>query len=318
MPSGIHNVLPRRPCQPEVMEVHVVPVGFDYDRLIAPLVRDKVDVDRAVLLQGAVGSEDNVEHSEEVARRLREDFESLLDAETETLTLDDVYDYDATYVQAYRLLRREHDAGNSVHVNVSAMPRTVSFAFAMAAQTVMLEDEDARDSIQSYYTAPEKYLETEMAEELERVHHLIRRLKDEGLTDSVENEIDRRFQVVDDLTRDFRERGTTVGIQEIDGSHVAELPVQPLQNPKPFERSILHELDRLGTVESTSDLAEALAEALDEEYDDAFRSKVIYNVRSLREKDLVEQTEEGKSHRTRLSRLGRLWVDSHEDHAEKT
>lgn len=293
------------------MNVHVVPVGFDYDRLIAPLVRDKVDVDRAVLLRGTVGSEDNVEHSEEVARRLREDFESLLDAETETLTLDDVYDYDATFVQAYRLLKREHDAGNDVQVNVSAMPRTVSFAFTMAAHSVMMEDDDARDSIHIYYTAPEKYLETEMAEELQRVRHLVRRLKDEGLTDSVERELDERYQAVDELTREFEERGTTVGIQEIDGSHVVDIPVEPLTDPKPFERSILFELSERGTVDSTSTLAEGLAERLDEEYDDAFRSKVIYNVRSLKEAGYVRQKEEGKSHRTELSRLGRLWVDSH-------
>ena len=28
------------------MQTHIVPVGFDYDRLIAPLVRDQLDVDR--------------------------------------------------------------------------------------------------------------------------------------------------------------------------------------------------------------------------------------------------------------------------------
>ena len=43
------------------MQTHIVPVGFDYDRLIAPLVRDQLDVDRVVLLEGAVGSEANVE-----------------------------------------------------------------------------------------------------------------------------------------------------------------------------------------------------------------------------------------------------------------
>ncbi|MDY6780760.1 MAG: DUF6293 family protein, partial [Halobacteria archaeon] len=46
--------------------VHIIPVGFDYDRLIAPLVRDQVDVDRAILLQGAVGTEENVEYSKQV------------------------------------------------------------------------------------------------------------------------------------------------------------------------------------------------------------------------------------------------------------
>ncbi|TKX56345.1 DUF6293 family protein, partial [Halorubrum sp. SP9] len=44
------------------MQTHVVPVGFDYDRMIAPLIRDQFDVDRVILLEGAVGSEANVEY----------------------------------------------------------------------------------------------------------------------------------------------------------------------------------------------------------------------------------------------------------------
>jgi len=38
------------------METHIVPVGFDYDRLIAPLIRDQFDVDHVIPLEGAVGS----------------------------------------------------------------------------------------------------------------------------------------------------------------------------------------------------------------------------------------------------------------------
>ncbi|MDY7080829.1 MAG: aspartate kinase, partial [Halobacteria archaeon] len=60
-----------------------------------------------------------------------------------------------------------------------------------------------------------------------------------------------------------------------------------------------------------SELADLLASDLDEEHTDSFRSKVIYNTRSLREKGYIEQVEKGKSHETRLSRLGNLWVQSH-------
>ena len=46
-----------------------------------------------------------------------------------------------------------------------------------------------------------------------------------------------------------------------------------------------------------------------------FRSKVIYNVDRLGPggKGYVEREERGKSHRTRLSRIGELWVRSHAD-----
>ena len=74
------------------MQTHIVPVGFDYDRLIAPLIRDQFDVDRAILLEGAVGSEANVEYSRNLASKLETDFQSLLGAETDQIRLDDVYD----------------------------------------------------------------------------------------------------------------------------------------------------------------------------------------------------------------------------------
>jgi hypothetical protein len=52
---------------------------------------------------------------------------------------------------------------------------------------------------------------------------------------------------------------------------------------------------------------------MNEEYTDSFRSKVIYNVDRLGPggKGYIEQEEHGKSYRTRLSRIGELWVRSH-------
>ncbi|MCX2819955.1 DUF6293 family protein [Haladaptatus sp. F3-133] len=287
------------------MKTHVVPVGFDYDRLIAPLVRDKVDVDRAVLLEGSRGSSD-------VARKLREEFASLFDAETTTVKVDDVYDYDGVFATAYGVLRDERDDGNEVRVNVSAMPRPVSFAFTNAAQHVVVEDEEARGSILAYYTAPERYLETELAEEVDELVRLMRRLKDEGLTDAAERELDERYSRANELLREFEERGTTVGAREFNGSHVIEMPITPPAELKGFERTLLRVLADTGVVDSVSELADVVAEHTGRENTDSLRSKVIYDVRSLHEKGYVEQTESGRSHETRLSHLGRLWVRAHD------
>jgi hypothetical protein len=297
------------------MQTHVVPVGFDYDRLIAPLVRDRVDVDRVVLLEGAVGSETNVEYSRRLAEKLETDFSNLLGAETERFVVEDVYDYDAAFEQAYRLINDELDSGGEVWVNVSAMPRTVSFAFATAAHSVMVERETDRDRVHTYYTVPEKYLETELAEELRAgVDLLAEVLTDEPVDDE---RIRERLRSVRSLLAEFDERGTTIGAKEVDGSHVVELPVAPFSNVKPFEELVLFTLGEHGEFESVSELAGTLAEELGEEYTDAFRSKVIYNVDRLGPggKGYVEREEHGNSYRTRLSRIGRLWVRAHADAA---
>jgi len=292
------------------MQTHIVPVGFDYDRLIAPLVREQLDVDRVILLEGAVGSEANVEYSRNLAEKLEKDYQNLLGAETERVVVADVYDYDEAFEQAFALINAELDSGSEVWVNVSAMPRTVSFAFATAAHSIMVEREGDRERIHTYHTVPEKYLETELAEELRKQVDLLEDLQADEPDD---DRVDERLSTALDLLDEFDERGTTIGAKEIDGSHIVELPVASFSNVKPFEEVILFTLGEHGEFESVSELAQALARDMGEEYTDSFRSKVIYNVDRLGPggKGYIEQEEHGKSYRTKLSRIGELWVRAH-------
>ncbi len=307
------------------MQTHIVPVGFDYDRLIAPLVREQMAVDRVILLEGAVGSQANVEYSRNLAEKLEQDYRSLLGAETERVVVEDVYDYDRAFEEAFALINdeldRSDDEQGSVWVNISAMPRTVSFAFATAAHSIMVEREGDRDRIHTYYTVPEKYLETELAEELRNQIDLLADLQAELQSGDDAGDGDLRERVADrldsaeTLLSEFDERGTTIGAKEIDGSHVVELPVASFSNVKPFEEVILFTLGEHGEFASVSELAHQLARELGEEYTDSFRSKVIYNVDRLGPggKGYIEQEAQGKSHRTRLSRIGELWVRAHGD-----
>jgi hypothetical protein len=304
------------------MQTHIVPVGFDYDRLIAPLVREQMDVDRVILLEGAVGSEANVEYSRRLAEKLEQDYRNLLGAETERVVIEDVYDYDTAFEQAFELINAELDRkgegettpSGEVWVNISAMPRTVSFAFATAAHSIMVEREDDRRRIHTYYTVPEKYLETELAEELHRQIDLLEDIQNDA-SDDEDERIAERLDSARTLLSEFDERGTTIGAKEIDGSHIVELPVASFSNVKPFEEVILFTLGEHGVFESVSELAQQLARELGEEYTDSFRSKVIYNVDRLGPggKGYIEQEEHGKSYRTRLSRIGELWVRAHGD-----
>jgi hypothetical protein len=326
------------------MQTHVVPVGFDYDRMIAPLIRDQFDVDRVILLEGTVGSEANVEYSRNIARKLEQDFQNLLGAETVREQLDDVYDYDAAFERAFDLINAELDrdgegdvaddeaasgdalAEREVWVNLCSMPRPVSFAFATAAHSIMVERQADRDRIHTYYTAPEKYLETELAEELRTTRDLLRDLdagSGDGRNDAEApadagvdpDRVADRLASTTDLLAEFDERGTTIGAKRIGDRHVIELPVASFQNVKPFEELVLFTLGEHGEFESVSELAETLAAELNEEYTDSFRSKVIYNVDRLGPggKGYIEREEHGKSYRTSLSRIGRLWVRAHAD-----
>ncbi len=293
------------------MQTHIVPVGFDYDRLIAPLIRDQLTVDRVILLEGTVGSEANVEYSQRLSTKLEQDYRNLLGATTRRVSVEDVYDYDTAFKQAFDLINAELDDDNEVWVNVSAMPRPVSFAFATAAHSIMVEREADREKIHTYYTAPEKYLETELAEEL---RHQAALLADILEDESVEDErVAERLATARELLTEFDERGTTIGAKQIEGSHIIELPIASFSNVKPFEEVILFKLGEDGEFDSVSELAKALADELGEEYTDSFRSKVLYTVDRLGPggKGYIEQERQGKSHQTRLSRIGELWVRAH-------
>ncbi|MFW5939405.1 MAG: DUF6293 family protein [Halolamina sp.] len=294
------------------MGTHIVPVGFDYDRLIAPLIRDQFDVDRVVLLEGAVGSEANVEYSRNIAAKLEQDFRNLLGAETERVALSDVYDYDAAFERGYDLINAHLDAGSEVWVNISSMPRPVSFAFATAAHSITLERQDDRHRIHTYYTAPEKYLETELAEELRETRELLSAIQHGG---EVDDDVAERLASIEGLLSEFDERGTTIGAKRIGDNHIVELPVAAFSSVEPFEEVILFTLGEHGEFESVSELAKTLAADMGEEYTDSFRSKVIYNVDRLGPggKAYVEQEAHGNSHRTSLSRIGELWVRAHAD-----
>jgi len=300
------------------MQTHIVPVGFDYDRVIAPLVREQLDVDRVILLEGEIGSEANVEYSRRLAAKLEQDFRNLLGAETERFVIENVYDYDAAFEQAFTLInteldrKRDDDERSEVWVNISAMPRTVSFAFATAGHSIMVEREGDRDRIHTYYTIPEKYLETELAEELRAGIALLEDLQDGEVGDE---RVETRLESARSLLSEFDERGTTVGAKKVGDSHVIELPIAPFSNVKPFEEVILFTLGEHGEFESVSELAQQLATELGEEYTDSFRSRVIYAVDRLGPggKGYIEQEKRGKSYRTYLSRIGGLWVRSHAD-----
>jgi hypothetical protein len=157
-------------------------------------------------------------------------------------------------------------------------------------------------------------LETELAEELRRQIDLLEDVREDA-ADEADARVAERLDSARTLLSEFDERGTTIGAKEIDGSHIVELPVASFSNVKPFEEVILFTLGEHGEFESVSELAQQLSRELGEEYTDSFRSKVIYNVDRLGPggKGYIEQESHGKSYRTRLSRIGELWVRAHGD-----
>ncbi len=150
-------------------KIHIIPVGFDFERLYLPITRGELEADRAILL-ATDDDPDLVEHS--VGRLTRELSAHDVEIEKQTISL---YNFSHIYQSAYDLLNHLLDEDESkVFINISSMPRTVGFGLAGAAYDLILEKNQNRNRIHVYYSAPEEYLAPRLVDTLEDNHSLFR------------------------------------------------------------------------------------------------------------------------------------------------
>jgi hypothetical protein len=295
-------------------KVHIIPVGFDYERLLHPISKGDLDADRVRLVDGKRDDTDDsvLDLADRMLRELRYTFENHFDVEVEVAELDGIYDYRGIYESAYEMLHRELRDGNEVWVNISSMPRTVAFAFAAAGNTHVAENPGEREQLHTYYVRPEKYFAPEMIDQLQKEAEFLKQLEN----DEAKADIADRRQEIDRLVEQIERSGVTKGAKVMDdGKRYVEFPATPLPDLRDFEVALLKFLAKHGTMRSTSELAREFGrkEGMSPEAEDfeSFRSKVQYNVDKLEDKGYIERHEQDNRHETTLSVTGELWVKTH-------
>lgn len=297
-------------------QVHFIPVGFDFDRLIHPISQDEFDADRVVLVthddEDDFGEQtDAAELAGTIVARLEESFDLIgVDVEWMHLEHEEMYAYEELYPRAHDELLAELTDGHEVYVNISSMPRTVSFAFATAADSIVAENptglEDIRQLLHTYYVRPDQYVVHELVDALEGVVDYLGRQPD--------TEASRRKSEIQALVDKVKEGGVTEGTRSPPGSDkmYVEFPASPGAEIEETEEKILWFLDgRDEPVPSTTDLAKGVAKANGDEYDNSYRSKIQYNATRLEEKGYVDREDAGNRKKTTLSTMGRMWVRTH-------
>lgn len=290
-------------------DVHIIPVGFDFDRLSQPISQGDLEADRIRLLDGSNGSSENDVQRlvDRMLDQLMFTFDRMLGKEVEIEDIGETYGFEDAYVEAYRMISDEISDENRVWINISSMPRTVAFAFATAANSIIVEEPDLRDSIHTYYVAPEDYLVVDMIEELRKTQTALQ----EAVNDEESANLHDRLDSVENLLDEVDSSGVTKGARSMNGGLHVEFPAIASGELREFEEEVIQYLQQAGAMSSTSALARELAAELNEDADDAFRSKVQYNVKQLEEKGYVDRTETDNSYETRLSTMGRLWGRTH-------
>jgi hypothetical protein len=289
--------------------VHYIPVGFDFERLIQPISQGSFATPhRVILLHTSRRGDENqaAKLASTMVSKLSEDFDRILGIETEVESLEDIYDYGAVYEYAHTRFKNELHDGNKVFVNISSMPRTVAFAFATAAESLIIEEPERRGNIQTYYVSPERYLILDILEELQEEVTFLQENFDQA-EGEVEDRIDRLEKLVDDVL----ERGITRGARQMNGGRHVNIPAPPMASLSDFHKKILWYLYEEESVGSTSKLAEKLASEHGTEYDESYRSRVQYNIQKLENIGYIRREDEGKGLTTTLSKMGTLWARTH-------
>jgi hypothetical protein len=290
-------------------QVHIIPVGFDYERLFQPISQGKLEADQVYLLHSSREESDKEAQrlAENMMKKLEETFDTVLGIDVESRVVEGIFDFEELYPYAYEMIQKEVEKGNEVWVNISSMPRTVAFAFATAANSLLVENNDYRSQIHTYYVSPEDYLVTEMIEQFRKEKKFLEQHQDRG------EKFEERYNSISDTLEQIDSSGVTRGADKMNGGLHIEFPTIPSSDLHEFEKKLLHFLDETGSAESISGLAKKLAEQSDEDVDqDSFKSKVQYNINQLEDKGFVKIEKEKNRHRPILDTVGELWVDTHE------
>lgn len=289
-------------------QVHIIPVGFDYERLFQPISQGKLEADQVYLLHSSREESDDEARrlAENMLGKLEETFDTVLGIDVESRTVKGIFEFEELYPYAYEMIEEEVKKRNEVWVNISSMPRTVAFAFAIAANSLLVENNDYRNRIHTYYVSPDDYLVTEMIEQFREEKKFLEKHQDKG------EEFEERYKQITDTIDQIDSSGVTKGAQKMNGGLHVEFPTVPTSDLHDFEKTLLHFLNEIEIADSISDLAKKLAERSEENIDqDSFKSKVQYNINQLEEKGFVKIQKEKNRHKPTLDTVGELWVDTH-------
>jgi hypothetical protein len=225
--------------------------------------------------------------------------------------MDDVHDYGGAFQAAYLFLREQLLDRNRVWVNVSSMPRPVSFAWASAAQALALEDMEWQERLTIYYTAPQDYLVTSAWPTLQtQVADLEIALRDGGverLREAARSARDAISRLADTISN----QGMTVGAREVNGSYLVPLPLSPPSRPREFEKELLTLVRKHGgnleTVTRLAHLYSAKKRRPEREFLN-IKARVVYTARLLQRRGFFRLEEKGRSTRIELTPLGQAWL----------
>lgn len=256
--------------KPKETGVHITAGGFEYDRMIIPML-SRYPVEKLIILHSRSSP---YTHARDLSGVFLDKIRGV-PLETEVVEVD-IYDFDEVFLETLEQINRYAGSGKMVYINVSPVPKLATAAMMSAAFL-----SPHRERIEIFYASPERYLVPDMIEEV---------LK----TDDHE-----KLKALGEL---FMERGMALGVEGYQ-----QIPVFPIQEINERDRQILSVLKDRGGVDSIEELVEYVDGLTGEEVK---RSSIQYRLDILVRKGLVDTHREDRRLKITLTRLGELYLSA--------
>lgn len=250
---------------------HLVIGGFEYDRLIGPMM-GKYPVKKVIILKG------KTKDAYPEAMDLTEHYmEKLSNNPIEIETVDtDIYNFDDVFLKTLDVIEKYAEKDDPIYLNISSAPKLALVGMISAAFM-------SKSNVEIFYVAPEKYLLPELLE----------RFKDLDFED------ESSIQKLRDTRDRFMEKGSGQGIKKYE-----EIPTFPIQDITEIDDSILSILEKRGGADSIKELHEKLNEDREKEVE---RSSLQYRIDKLKDIGLIKTERENRRLKIDLTRLGEIY-----------
>lgn len=252
--------------------IHIVAEGFEYDRIMAPIM-GKYPISKLFVLK----AEEDEDYP--LAKDLTEHFvdkikDNPLDVE---IVPADIYDFEDVFLKTCEIIEDEGKEGKPIYLNISSAPKLALVAMISAA---FLSRKYA--DIEIFYVSPEDYITPDILHRLSEIDD------EDGCED------------LKDIKDVFLQKGTSSGV-----SSYEEIPLFPLSEVSDLDKKILGSLLDNQGAGSIKELLDDLEESEGEEFE---RSTVQYRINKLDDKGLIDTERENRRLKLDITRLGKIYL----------
>ncbi|MCD1295675.1 hypothetical protein CUJ83_11770 [Methanocella sp. CWC-04] len=264
--------------------VHIVPTGFEYDRVIQPLIND-FTVKKAYLLvhDTKKRTEDHDKQTQIVNGYIRKIKDIPFKWE---IISTNIYNFDDVFKRSYDIIKKEVGEGNPVYINISSASKVVQLALTMAA---FLNNKPGTEepAVQLFYVEPERYYEGEL---IGTVFELLKKDEDEQNT----------IKKLKDIAREIRDHGMASGKKD-----TYKFPPFPLAQFTDIEYDMLKIINEKKVISSIKEMKELLDMSTGRVTP---RSNIKYYLDNMEKQGLITTEREKKELKISLTRAGELFA----------